>query len=109
MIIKAIKFRKDGNIISKTSIIVSPDEPVEIRRLELKNTGLNDETLEITSYFEPVLSRPMQDYSLLSRREQLIIVIHIFLTLLGIYLSHKLPNRHTVIHILIMRAVFWIA
>lgn len=55
--------RRDGNISTKTKIIVSPEEPLEIRRLELKNLGNNIETLEITSYFEPVLSTDIQDYS----------------------------------------------
>ncbi len=55
--------RIDANIETKTKVIVSPDHPVEIRRLELKNNGTNEETLEITNYFEPVLSKPMQDYA----------------------------------------------
>ncbi len=49
--------RTDADIESTTKIIVSPDDPVEIRRLELKNNGMKERTLEITSYFEPVLSR----------------------------------------------------
>ena len=55
--------RIDGNIGTTTKIIVAAENPVEIRRLELKNNGIETETLEINSYFEPVLSTPMQDYS----------------------------------------------
>lgn len=55
--------RTDADIESSTKIIVSPDDPVEIRRLELKNNGILERTLEITNYFEPVLSKPMQDYA----------------------------------------------
>ena len=55
--------RKDDNISINTKVIVSPDDPVEIRRLEITNEGNNEETFEITSYLEPVLSKPMQDYS----------------------------------------------
>lgn len=55
--------RIDADIETTTKIIVSPDDPVEIRRLELKNNGMQERTLEITNYFEPVLSRPMQDYA----------------------------------------------
>ena len=55
--------RTDADIESTTKIIVSPDDPVEIRRLELKNNGMQERTLEITNYFEPVLSKPMQDYA----------------------------------------------
>ena len=55
--------RTDADIESTTKIIVSPDDPVEIRRLELKNNGVQERTLEITNYFEPVLSKPMQDHA----------------------------------------------
>ena len=55
--------RTDANIETKTKIIVTPDDPVEIRRLELKNNGTQEETLEITNYFEPVLSKASQDYA----------------------------------------------
>lgn len=55
--------RTDADIESTTKIIVSPDDPVEIRRLELKNNGVQERTLEVTNYFEPVLSKPMQDYA----------------------------------------------
>ena len=59
-----IKYIKtEGNIEVKTKITVAPEEPVEIRRLELTNNGNNVETLEVTSYFEPVLSTSMQDYA----------------------------------------------
>ena len=55
--------RIDGNIKSTIKITTSPDDPVEIRRLELKNTGNEEEILEISSYFEPVLSSKEQDYA----------------------------------------------
>ena len=55
--------RTDADIETTTKVIVSPDDPVEIRRLELKNNGIQERTLEITNYFEPVLSTPMQDYA----------------------------------------------
>ena len=55
--------RIDGNIETTTYVTVSPSDAVEIRRLEIKNNGWNDETLEITSAFEPVLSLKEQDYA----------------------------------------------
>lgn len=55
--------RTDGNIETKTKITVAPEENVEIRRIELKNNGNNEETLEVTSYLEPVLSSSRQDYA----------------------------------------------
>lgn len=51
------------NLEFKTINTVAPDEPIEIKRLEIKNNGEKEETLEIINYFEPVLSEPMQEYS----------------------------------------------
>ena len=53
----------NGNIKSKISVVVSSKEPVELRRVSLKNNGNEEEIIELTSYFEPVLSRKEQDYS----------------------------------------------
>jgi len=55
--------RRDGNIESTTQVWVTPNNPVEIRRIELKNDGLTEETIEITSMLEPILSTASQDYS----------------------------------------------
>ncbi|MCI8353072.1 MAG: hypothetical protein HFJ58_05785 [Clostridia bacterium] len=55
--------RYDENIKTTLKIITAPEDPVEIRRIELENTGNIEETLEISSYFEPVLSVKEQDYS----------------------------------------------
>ena len=53
----------NDNIKTKIETIIAPDEPVEIRQVTLENTGNEDEILEITSYFEPVLSQKEQDYA----------------------------------------------
>lgn len=53
----------NDNIKTKIETIVAPDEPVEIRKTTLENIGNEEEILEITSYFEPVLSRKEQDYA----------------------------------------------
>ena len=55
--------RNDENIQTITKTIVDTDEAVEIRRLELKNNGNTDEILEVTGFFEPILSNRMQDYA----------------------------------------------
>ena len=55
--------RQDSNIESSLKVVIAPNDPVEIRRLELKNTGSAEEVLEVTSYFEPVLSEIKQDYA----------------------------------------------
>ncbi|MCI9245900.1 MAG: hypothetical protein HFJ30_01945 [Clostridia bacterium] len=55
--------RQDGNIETIAKIGISPDEPVEFRTIELTNRGIEPETLEITSYLEPVLSQEAQDYA----------------------------------------------
>ncbi len=55
--------RQDGNIETVAKIAILPNEPVEIRRIELKNNGNMEETIELTSVLEPVLSTGEQDYS----------------------------------------------
>ena len=55
--------RIDGNIKTKMKITVSPNDPVEIRRLEIENLGNTEEMLEVTSLFEPILSSKEKDYA----------------------------------------------
>ena len=55
--------RIDAGIKTTTKIITAPDDAVEIRRLKIKNTGITEETLEVTSFLEPVLSTARQDYA----------------------------------------------
>ncbi len=45
------------------NVTVSSNDPVEIRRLEITNNTNTEQTLEVVSYFEPILSKPEQDYS----------------------------------------------
>lgn len=52
----------DG-IKTTMNVTVSSNDPVEIRRLEITNNTNTEQTLEVVSYFEPILSRPEQDYS----------------------------------------------
>ena len=52
-----------GNIKIKNTNIIAPDEPIEIRRLEITNEGEKYENLEVINYFEPVLSSKEQEYS----------------------------------------------
>lgn len=53
----------NDNIKTKIETIIAPNEPVEIRQMTLENLGNEEEILEITSYFEPVLSKKEQDYA----------------------------------------------
>ena len=55
--------RQDGNIETITTIGIAPNDPVELRQIEIKNDGLEEETLEITTFLEPVLSKEEQDYA----------------------------------------------
>ena len=55
--------RQDGGIETVTKTFVLPNSPVEIRRIELKNLGNTEETIEVSSFLEPVLSSLEQDYS----------------------------------------------
>lgn len=53
----------NDNIKTKIYTLIAPDEPVEIKQVTLENLGNEEEILEITSHFEPVLSRKEQDYA----------------------------------------------
>ena len=55
--------RTEKDLRTKLSIIVDANEPVEIRRLEIENNSNTEKILEVTGYFEPVLSKKEQDYS----------------------------------------------
>lgn len=53
----------EGNIKTKIETTVSSNEPVELRRVTFENRGNEEEIIEVTSYFEPVLSKKEQDYA----------------------------------------------
>lgn len=58
---KAVFNRRDGNIETKTEVVVSPEHNVEIRKLSLSNHSEHNRVLEITSYFEPILTMQEDD------------------------------------------------
>ncbi len=59
-----IKFvRHDDNIITKTEIIVSKDYNAEIRKITLRNLSDEKRHIELTSYFEPIISENTDDIS----------------------------------------------
>ena len=51
------------NLKAKIETIVATKEPLEIRKMTLENLGNEEEIVEVTAYFEPVLSRKEQDYA----------------------------------------------
>ena len=55
--------RIDGSIQTNTKVTTAQEKPVEIRNIEIKNSGLEEETLEITGVLEPILSKSAQDYA----------------------------------------------
>jgi len=54
--------RRDGSIESTCKVTIGSEEPVEIRRLELVNHGMEEETIEITTAIEPALAR-LEEYA----------------------------------------------
>ena len=58
---KAVFQRQDGNIETRTEIVVSPEHSVEIRRITLNNHSEHERVMEVTSYFEPILARQGDD------------------------------------------------
>lgn len=53
---KAEFVRRDGNIEARTEIAVSPEDNAEIRRITLTNHSEHTRELQLTSYFEIVLT-----------------------------------------------------
>ncbi|MGF6346825.1 GH36-type glycosyl hydrolase domain-containing protein [Variovorax sp. W2I14] len=45
----------------RTTVLISPEDDTELRNITLHNTGEESRTLELVSYFEPVLSNPKAD------------------------------------------------
>lgn len=48
--------RRDNAIETRTEIVVSPEDNVEVRRIRITNRGSGSKTLEVTSYSEVVLA-----------------------------------------------------
>ena len=55
--------RTDDSIKITLQITLDSEEPVEIRRLTIENQGNQEETLEVSNVFEPVLSTKHQDFA----------------------------------------------
>ncbi len=55
--------RNDENIETILDIVVAQSTGTEIRKITLKNNSNIEETIEISSIFEPILSTKEQDYS----------------------------------------------
>ncbi len=53
--------RKDDGIITKTQIIISPEDDVELRRIKLTNKSNATKVMEVTSYAEVVLASQASD------------------------------------------------
>ncbi|MCE5343535.1 MAG: glycosyl transferase [Eubacteriales bacterium] len=58
---KAMFKRTDGQIETKTEVIVASGDNVEIRRISLKNIGAVPCEMDVTSYFEVVLASQASD------------------------------------------------
>lgn len=55
--------RQDSGFITKTEIVISPEDDTEMRRIRLTNKNLTTKVLEITSYTEVVLASQASDES----------------------------------------------
>lgn len=53
--------RRDGNIETRTQVVVSTEDNAEIRRVSLTNRSQHQRVLELTSYMEAVLLRQEDD------------------------------------------------
>ncbi len=55
--------RIDGPIETTTKITISPEKRVEIRNVELKNQGIEEDIIEVTASLEPLLATSEADSS----------------------------------------------
>ncbi len=60
---RAIFKMAEGGLKFKLQVALNPNTPVEIRRLEIENFGSNEELLEVTQDFIPVLSDKNSEYA----------------------------------------------
>lgn len=57
-----VKFsRKDGNILTQTEIFVTPEDPLEVRKVTLTNLSQHTRDIQLTSYVEIVLDQLKAD------------------------------------------------
>jgi cyclic beta-1,2-glucan synthetase len=53
--------RRDGSMVSRLEVIVSPENDAEVRRVSLTNQGSQGREIELTSYAEVVLTKAAAD------------------------------------------------
>src|SRR5215831_15794064 len=53
--------RRDGNLLTRLEVLVSPEDDAEIRRVTLTNLDSEPREIEVTSYAEVVLAPPRDD------------------------------------------------
>ncbi len=53
--------RVDGDIETRTEVVVVPEDAAEVRRVTVTNTGATTQTVELTSYGEIVMARQSAD------------------------------------------------
>lgn len=54
-------YRRDGEIETTTQIAVSAEDKVEIRKVKIKNIGVDIKNIDVISYVEPILANPNSD------------------------------------------------
>ena len=53
----------EGNLKATIKTTIASNEPVELRRIIIENMGNEEEIVELTGYFEPILTRKEQYYA----------------------------------------------
>jgi len=54
-------WRKDGNIITQTEVFVTPEDPVEVRKISITNESQYTRDIQLTTYSEIVLDQLKAD------------------------------------------------
>ncbi|HEY5907601.1 MAG TPA: glucoamylase family protein, partial [Vicinamibacteria bacterium] len=60
---RAVFHREEHRLETVLEVAVSPEDDVEVRRLTLTNRNSRAREIEVTSYTEPVLAAPADDYA----------------------------------------------
>lgn len=84
--------RRDGDIVTLTTVSLSPEHTMEIRKLLIKNLGRQTKKLEITSYLEVVSDSHMAELSHPAFNK--LFIESEYLEEQGIFLSKRRSNKN---------------
>ena len=88
---RAEYLRRDGSIATALTVLISPEDDAEVRRLSITNNGIRARIIEVTSYVELALAPPAAD-----RAHQAFSKMFVeteFVAPLGVLIAHRRPRE----------------